>query len=875
MGFRIGIVFTILFILASFSTVPQYELEGNEISSQSGNVANINIIASSTVVSADRIIQFTASLTDTNGQATTGGVEWTSTNGTIEETGLFFPWSTGIVTITATHGSVTSSLNVTVVHGWASSISIDSDSTIRARNAHTFSAVLYDSKGNPFTSSGILWEVDGQPLNIGNPLWIPAQPGTYSVSAYYQEIQANEFITVIADVPSEFVFPEDIVMRSGGALQIVPELQDAYGYPMNLYASGTLNWEAESGIINGTGWYFPQEPGVWNVSVRSSGNITGNGTVRVLPADAALLTMQLGDDNSTEVLSGESYDLKSIMTDSLGNSAEVIVPLENWTIPSGEISWSGEYPIWTPNDVGRFTLSVQESGLEVSLEVNVSHGIAQDIVFLSNEQTMNAGDDVLFTLNAIDSAGNTWPVNGTIEVQSGETIEDTYFLMMRLDQLGDLSISGSWINPMNNQTYSTSVVLEIYPGDLALITLEGNAAVIPADETLDLDPKFFDGYGNSIEDIELNWTVDGIDSTLQLRLSDAIWYPETIGGHEIIANADGVFASIRLNVVSGSAYDLSIDADDDIILTAGTSQSFYFDAIDVYGNNAAARNISTSINSSIMTVEQSNLGPGWWDLTGYSAGDYVLPLTQDSAEYSVPLQIIPGNPIRILVSLEGDNFSQGDKTLLSVSAVDSFDNEVSLDPSEVDVECTSGKDEYVTGNTWEIDLNVAGRDRKCTIGAEGLVAQYYFEVDNVLFNGLLGSSNTAVGLISVLLIMILAVLIVLIKKGPKLSEDKWVDEEFDREEFEDDEESGEVESHSDDINEAKSDSNESEIQPEEEPIPSLDASVIEEKKKAATETGVMQAINPSDQGKTGWYVDASGEIMKWEVTDDGGWNRLR
>ena len=179
-------------------------------------------------------------------------------------------------------------------------------------------------------------------------------------------------------------------------------------------------------------------------------------------------------------------------------------------------------------------------------------------------------------------------VNGTIEVEFGETIEDTYFLMMRLDQLGDLSISGSWINPMNNQTYSTSVVFEIYPGDLALITL-GNAAVIPADETLDLDPKFFDGYGNSIEDIELNWTVDGLDSTLQLRLSDAIWYPETIGGHEIIANADGVFASIRLNVVSGSAYDLSIDADDEIILTAGLSQSFYFDAIDVYGNNACEK----------------------------------------------------------------------------------------------------------------------------------------------------------------------------------------------------------------------------------------------------------------------------------------------
>ena len=123
--------------------------------------------------------------------------------------------------------------------------------------------------------------------------------------------------------------------------------------------------------------------------------------------------------------------------------------------------------------------------------------------------------------------------------------------------------------------------------------------------------------------------------------------------------------------------------------------------------------------------------------------------------------------------------------------------------------------------------------------------------------------------------MILAVLIVLIKKGPKSTEDKWVDEEFDREEFEDDEESEEIESDSDEINEPKSDSDESEVQTESEPIPTLDASVLEEKKKAATETGVMQAINPSEQGKTGWYVDASGEIMKWEVTDDGGWNRLR
>ena len=46
------------------------------------------------------------------------------------------------------------------------------------------------------------------------------------------------------------------------------------------------------------------------------------------------------------------------------------------------------------------------------------------------------------------------------------------------------------------------------------------------------------------------------------------------------------------------------------------------------------------------------------------------------------------------------------------------------------------------------------------------------------------------------------------------------------------------------------------------------------RKESRNRDWCKQAINLSEQGKTGWYVDASGEITKWEVTDDG-WNRLR
>ena len=49
-----------------------------------------------------------------------------------------------------------------------------------------------------------------------------------------------------------------------------------------------------------------------------------------------------------------------------------------------------------------------------------------------------------------------------------------------------------------------------------------------------------------------------------------------------------------------------------------------------------------------------------------------------------------------------------------------------------------------------------------------------------------------------------------------------------------------------------------------------------ERQRLATEAGkhgVMQAIDPNQQGSSGWYVDVSGEIQYWNVGADGSWTR--
>jgi len=96
--------------------------------------------------------------------------------------------------------------------------------------------------------------------------------------------------------------------------------------------------------------------------------------------------------------------------------------------------------------------------------------------------------------------------------------------------------------------------------------------------------------------VAVNWTIDGVDATLDLLMSDGKWYPTEVGEHEIRANADGVFAAVRINVVTGSENTLATDAgecDDDH--SWRVSSDLYVEIVDVHGNVAPAEEIRLSL----------------------------------------------------------------------------------------------------------------------------------------------------------------------------------------------------------------------------------------------------------------------------------------
>jgi hypothetical protein len=119
--------------------------------------------------------------------------------------------------------------------------------------------------------------------------------------------------------------------------------------------------------------------------------------------------------------------------------------------------------------------------------------------------------------------------------------------------------------------------------------------------------------------------------------------------------------------------------------------------------------------------------------------------------------------------------------------------------------------------------------------------------------------------------MIFAVLIVLIRRGHS-KEEEW-DEYDDEFEYEDDEEDDDTAPESNVS--AETESKTPQLKVSTDAAPAIEDSLREELAVKATQIGVMQAAPGTNQGETGWYVDASTELQQWDVGSDGSWSRLQ
>lgn len=865
-------------------------LEEQSIVSNQGGAQPVRVEVSAELVSitADEVVMLTAQLFDNLNNIVTGDVVWSCANGSITEDGIFYPWSSGLIQIEATHNGLVGSINITVSPGVGQSLRITSLSA-HALLPVSLTAEVLDARGNAQPASNVVWSIDGSYAGVGSPTWTAQDTGEYPIRARLHQMEHVDTIEVSAGAPHEFNFDEGMQVRSGSTLLVTPRLVDVNGFEMNITTAGNRVWEVENGTILPSGLFIATQPGLWAVNV-SAGNITGTGLIRVVPADATISQVTvLSEDGqgSLQFTAGVAYELVAMRTDSLGYTGTITPPLANFTVSSGGLSNISGAVYWTPGSVGTHEVRVDDDGVVSTLSVEVVHGPAIDAELTLTSPDFSAGGQSTIEFIASDVVGNEWLVNGSMTLVNGNSSQysvSTGYAVVTPEETLIWRIEGNWYDVSTGTRFEPVFQMQSTPGELAFILLNGEGTILPADALLALNPLFYDAYSNQLDEIGLNWTVDGIDSTVDILLSDLHWIPTTVGGHEIRANAGGVFATVRLTVVAGDARNLVTNFEDGLTVQAGVATELFIQTIDAHGNLAPSTSVLSTLDDEFGSLVASSSGDGYWDFTGRMKGTYSLELIQDNATHILPLTIESGAPVRLLSTMEIENIAQGDTVLLRVESVDVYGNPVEVVPENTTVSCTSGSSKHVTSDTWELDISSSGNDRSCNILWNGLLSQNYFDVESVLLGGAVGSTNTAMGLGIFFLSLILVTLVVLVRKANQEEVD-WTDDtfeendEYDSAEDEDGDELYDATSKSADGGETVAKGNEEdEPSSESADVKSSMPTLSDETRKAlaekAAQVGVMQAITGTKQGTSGWYVDVSGEVQYWNVGDDGSWTRV-
>ena len=215
----------------------------------------------------------------------------------------------------------------------------------------------------------------------------------------YLELENQVIFNVVPGAPSTLDLPFGLTVQSGTTIHIQPTAKDALGNEVGISKAGELTWTAENGSISPTGVYFGSAPGVWNISVNSTSGAIGQGVIRVLPAQATGLDIEM---DVTQARTGSSVILSAIRTDVLGNSGQVILPLANWTVPTGSLSMDGDSVIWTPSRIGDWTIGVNDQGFSATMQVNVVQGVIIGIDVLLSEDVLRSGDSIVASVSAYD-----------------------------------------------------------------------------------------------------------------------------------------------------------------------------------------------------------------------------------------------------------------------------------------------------------------------------------------------------------------------------------------------------------------------------------------------------------------------------------------
>ena len=342
---------------------------------------------------------------------------------------VYFSVYAGTWTVTCVVDNITATALLTVNHGTPLSITVSPASTqLIAGQFQTFTAKSYDSNGNSWdVSSSTSWTIDaGAGGSWSGNVYTSNTAGNWVVTATYLGLTSTATITVThASAGHITVGASSNSIVAGSSVTLTAAASDVYGNVWDVTTSTVWSIQAGAGGSLSGDTYTSEFAGVWNLtgvfshlsqSVFLTVNHASPVSIVITPANANVTA------GSNEAYSAMAFDV-------FDNSWDVTIST-GWSITSAAGGfWSNN--IYTPARAGTWTITATFSNLSATTTIIALHSSPTNILIAPTNQTITAGNQLVFAATTQDAYGNSWDVsNSTIWIidsgAQGSWINDVY-----------------------------------------------------------------------------------------------------------------------------------------------------------------------------------------------------------------------------------------------------------------------------------------------------------------------------------------------------------------------------------------------------------------------------------------------------------------
>ncbi|MGA0331615.1 MAG: DNRLRE domain-containing protein [Candidatus Poseidoniaceae archaeon] len=783
------------------------------------DIDSITISPTATTTDADSTVQFSASTFDYNSLVASVQVEWSSSSGTIDSTGLFTPSAVGSHTITACFGVICQDEAVTVTPGAPVDLVVTPlTATITADETLALTANVVDQHGNAVPGESITFT----PSNgtMGGTFGDVFQP--YTVGGQTVTVTWGT-TSIVVNILVELGAPTDIeltgcagVVPAGTECEITTTLYDQFGNVIPLSEAGALSYSVNDGFYSeATSMYFANTVGTWQLSLTSAIGLSDSITIQTGHGQMASLEIT---PSVWDITADEVVFLNTTRIDIQGNRLPVVLPLANWTsIDDGALNITVDHPVqWIPSGLGGRVITAQYETTFASITINVTKGVMVDMVLIVDSAdaddltfAITADDTLVVKAKASDGKGNRWTIDVNWTVAHPDWNDQSVLLYTLSDEtefMPILSSSTAYVvraeYTFNGQLFSEVVNVEVSEGIIQVFTMNtiasngdtGTVYNISADHSIDFSVSLSDGDLNPLDVDVLTWLFEDIDSgettdmTTEFVAGGYQWDATTVGNYRILAfveNADGFnyTRSVDISVYHGVAVSLDHELntfDED----AGESIDITITGTDSDGNTFA-QDVEWMEDGSTSDRVIPGSTTGSYLYQASAAGDHVMEYSTPGASNTFELKISPQMIVDFIeVELSAITVEQQASLTVTVQAFDRFANPIPV-PSSARVDATGRGTVESTGlGTWKVTTLDSGA-QTITVSAGQVSENFEIEVTGT-FGGFFAAGGPLyyVGAVLVGLIaaVVLGLLVMAMRSGR--GDDDW-DDDYDDEDDED------------------------------------------------------------------------------------------